>query len=98
MLEVPATGTRVGDVALPNRRAPRDALCEHLKQHDIGHRVYYPTPLHTQPCFANLGYKADDLPESQRAADQVVSLPVYPGMTESQIDEVADVIGSFLKA
>ena len=80
------------------RSAQRDALCEHLKQHDIGHRVYYPTPLHTQPCFANLGYKADDLPESQRAADQVVSLPVYPGMTESQIDEVADVIGSFLKA
>lgn len=73
----------------------RDALREHLAGRGIGHSVYYPLPLHLQPCFEHLGYTEGQMPESERAASEVISLPVFPELTEAELDEVASVIESF---
>ncbi len=77
------------------RVSRRDALKEHLKAKGIGHSVYYPLPLHLQPCFAYLGYKAGACPEAERAANEVVSLPVFPELTNAQRDEVVAAVRSF---
>lgn len=77
-------------------RVPRrDALKEHLKAKGIGHSVYYPLPLHLQPCFAYLGYKGGECPEAEKAAQEVVSLPVFPELTRGQLDEVVAAVRSF---
>ena len=77
-------------------RVPRrDQLREHLSAKGIGHSVYYPLPLHLQPCFAYLGYKAGACPESEKAANEVVSLPVYPELTRAQLDEVVAAVRGF---
>jgi dTDP-4-amino-4,6-dideoxygalactose transaminase len=73
----------------------RDDLQAHLKKKGIGTKVYYPLPLHLQPCFAYLGYKRGAFPESERAAAEVVSLPIYPELTNAQLDETAAAIRSF---
>lgn len=77
------------------RAERRDDLQQHLKARGIGNAVYYPLPLHLQPCFAYLGYKEGDFPESERAANEVVSLPVYPELTEGQRDEVIAAVRTF---
>ena len=77
-------------------RAPRrDALREHLKDHGIGSAVYYPLPLHLQPCFAHLGYRRGSLPETEAAMGEVLSLPVYPELTEAQQERVIQTITAF---
>lgn len=73
----------------------RDALKDHLKAKGIGHSVYYPLPLHLQPCFAYLGYKEGACPEAEKAAKEVVSLPVFPELTAAQRDEVVAAVRSF---
>ena len=73
----------------------RDALQAHLKAAGIGNSVYYPLPLHLQPCFAYLGYKAGAFPESERAANEVLSLPVFPELTPAQRDEVVASVRAF---
>src|ERR1019366_7923634 len=73
----------------------RDTLREHLSAKGIGHSVYYPLPLHLQPCFAYLGYKAGACPEAERAANEVLSLPVYPELTRAQLDEVVAAVRGF---
>jgi dTDP-4-amino-4,6-dideoxygalactose transaminase len=77
------------------RVTKRDALREHLKARGIGHSVYYPVPLHRQPCFAYLGYKEGSCPESERASREVLSLPVFPELTSGQRDEVVAAVRSF---
>ena len=73
----------------------RDALQAHLKARGIGNSVYYPLPLHLQPCFAYLGYKEGSCPEAERAAGEVLSIPVYPELTRAQLDEVVDAVRTF---
>ena len=73
----------------------REALKEHLASLQIGHAVYYPLPLHRQPCFANLGYAEGSCPESEKAAREVLSLPVYPELTRPAMDEVIAAVRGF---
>ncbi len=79
------------------RAERRDELQGHLKKEGIGHAVYYPVPLHRQPCFANLGYKDGSLPQAERAAREVISLPIYPELTPAQRDRVIDTIRGFYR-
>lgn len=77
-------------------RVPRrDELQAHLKAKGIGSNVYYPLPMHLQPCFAYLGYKDGQFPESERAAKEVLSLPVYPELSTAQLDEVIAAVRGF---
>ena len=73
----------------------RDALRAHLQAQGIGCAVYYPVPLHLQPCFAYLGYGPGDFPESERAAGEVLSIPVYDELAAEEREEVAEGIESF---
>ena len=77
-------------------RVPRrDELQAHLKAKEIGNAIYYPLPLHLQPCFAYLGYQPGSCPEAERAAHEVISLPVFPELTQGQLDEVVGAVRSF---
>jgi dTDP-4-amino-4,6-dideoxygalactose transaminase len=78
-------------------RVPRAAACrEFLKEKGIGCEVYYPLSLHEQECFASLGYKKGDFPESEKAATQTIALPIYPELTEQQIEYVATTVKGFV--
>jgi dTDP-4-amino-4,6-dideoxygalactose transaminase len=75
----------------------RDGLKEFLKSRDIGFDIYYPVPLHLQECYKNLGYKKGDLPASEDLANRVISLPIFPELTESEQDFVADTVKEFYR-
>jgi dTDP-4-amino-4,6-dideoxygalactose transaminase len=75
----------------------RDLLLANLKSVGIGCAVYYPIPLHLQPCFQYLGYRVGDFPEAERAAQETIALPIYPELTPSQKQTVIDSILQFYK-
>lgn len=77
------------------RAQRRDALREFLAARSIGSEIYYPLPLHLQPAFAYLGYKEGDLPESERAAKEVLALPMFPELTNGEQQWVVESIGEF---
>jgi dTDP-4-amino-4,6-dideoxygalactose transaminase len=68
----------------------RDHVKKRLEERGISTAIYYPLPLHLQPCFANLGYKKGDYPESERACDEVLALPVYPELSKEQVMYAAE--------
>lgn len=74
----------------------RDALLAHLHEQKIGCEVYYPLSLHEQKCFANLGHKTGDFPESERAAKETLALPIYPELSDAQAEWVVECIRKFL--
>jgi dTDP-4-amino-4,6-dideoxygalactose transaminase len=67
----------------------RDAVKQKLSQRGVSTAVYYPIPLHLQPCFAYLGHKEGDFPASEQACREVLALPVYPELTDEQVKYVA---------
>jgi dTDP-4-amino-4,6-dideoxygalactose transaminase len=77
------------------RAKDRDGLSARLKDKAVGHDIYYPVPLHLQECFKDLGYLRGDFPVSERAAAEVLSLPVYPELTAEQRDYVVRTITEF---
>jgi dTDP-4-amino-4,6-dideoxygalactose transaminase len=101
----------VGDLELPFRMPDcrhiynqytiatdqRNALMERLQEKQIGHAIYYPIPLHMQECYADLGYKAGDFPHSEKRAAQVVSIPVFPYLTEDEQAFVIETIKGFFE-
>jgi len=73
----------------------RDKLREFLLARGVGTEVYYPIPLHLQKCFEYLGYEKGDLPESERAAEETLALPIYPELSPQQQEYVVDQIKNF---
>jgi dTDP-4-amino-4,6-dideoxygalactose transaminase len=73
----------------------RDELRAWLSKHEVGAEIYYPLPLHMQQCFAYLGHKPRDFPESLRASLESLALPIYPELGESQLQYVVDTIAKF---
>jgi len=77
-------------------RAPRrDELRAYLTAHSIGTEIYYPLPLHQQKALANLGYNPGDFPHAERAAAEVLALPIYPHLREDELDTVVEAIRRF---
>lgn len=73
----------------------RDALVEHLTARGVGTETYYPSPLHLQPCFADLGYRAGQFPVAEAACTRTVALPLYPDLSLAEVDRVVDTIAEF---
>jgi len=99
----------VGDIVLPKempnvkhvyhlfviRTEKRDELLKHLNNNGIGAGLHYPTPLHLQPAFEDLGYKEGDFPVAEKAAKQILSLPMFPELTEEEIARICDLVKDF---
>ncbi len=78
------------------RTPRRDELVEHLKAEGIGVVIHYPLPLHLQPAYKDLGHQLGDFPVSELCAEEVVSLPMYPELTDEQQQRVADAVKAFV--
>jgi dTDP-4-amino-4,6-dideoxygalactose transaminase len=99
----------VGDVIIPEisserthifhqytiRTKYRDKLQKYLKEKGIPTMIYYPLPLHLQPAFKYLGYKKGDFSESEKAAQEVLSLPIYPELSQKEQDFIIRKIKEF---
>jgi dTDP-4-amino-4,6-dideoxygalactose transaminase len=79
------------------RHPRRDALKKHLEASHVGCALHYPLPLHLQKCYACLGHQEGDFPVTEKAARECLSLPIYPEMTDAQIQRVASVIQDFFR-
>lgn len=79
------------------RSSRRDALQAHLRAQQIACEVYYPVPLHLQACFAYLGQQAGSCPQAERAAREVLALPIYPELGAAQIERVVSTVSIFLR-
>ena len=75
----------------------RDELKEYLKSREIGSEIYYPLPMHLQECFKDLGYKKNDMPVAEKAAEMALSLPIFPELTGEEQEYVVQAIKEFYK-
>lgn len=96
---LPATNT--GNFHVYNqytvRVSQRDELRTHLKEKGVGTEIYYPLPMHLQQCYQDLGYRKGAFPVSERAAEEVLSLPIYAELTDAQLTYVVEMIADFFK-
>ena len=79
------------------RHPQRDALKRHLEAHQVGCGLHYPVPLHLQKCYASLGHRAGDFPVAEQSARECLCLPIFPELTDEQIQRVASVIKDFFR-
>ena len=86
------------DTQFTIRCQTRDGLRTHLTDARIGSAIYYPKALHLQPCFEKLGYKEGAFPHAEQASTEVLSLPVFPELTEDQQTFVVDTIQAFYRS
>ncbi len=77
------------------RSPDRDALRAHLGRHDVASAIHYPTPIHLQPAYADASAKQGDLPVSERLAAESCSLPIFPSITDAELDSIAAAVRSF---
>lgn len=77
------------------RTRHRDALMKYLTDHGIGCIIHYPIPIHLQKAYAGHGWKRGDFPETEAAATEILSLPMFAGITEAQVDEVCSAVRAF---
>jgi dTDP-4-amino-4,6-dideoxygalactose transaminase len=77
-----------------DRKLNRDKLSEHLNSQGVATAIYYPLSLHLQPVYKSLGYQAGELPESEKAQEEVLSLPIYPELEDKAIEAIARAIKS----
>ena len=73
----------------------RDELAEYLKKNEVQFSIYYPIPLHLQKCFSYLGYKKGDFPVAESVSNKILALPIYPQITEAEVDFVCKTIRKF---
>ncbi|MDP6446835.1 MAG: DegT/DnrJ/EryC1/StrS family aminotransferase [Pirellulaceae bacterium] len=101
-LELPATRDNVEHVwnqfTVRIKHGRRDEVREQLAARNIGSEIYYPVPLHKQACFASLEVPAGSLPESERAASEVLSLPIFPELTPDEQQHVVTALGEILRS
>jgi dTDP-4-amino-4,6-dideoxygalactose transaminase len=76
----------------------REGFQTHLRQHGVESGIHYPIPIHLQPAYSHLGHSRGDFPVAESLAQRIVSLPVYPEMTEAQIEAVIDAVLSWSPA
>ena len=79
------------------KTAKRDALKDYLTKHTIGNNIYYPIPLHLQDCFTYLGYQQGDFPEAEKAANQVLSIPIFTELTKEELAYTCQHINQFFE-
>jgi dTDP-4-amino-4,6-dideoxygalactose transaminase len=79
------------------RHPRRDELKKFLDANGIGNAVHYPMPLHLQKVYAHLGHQPGDFPAAEKASCEVLSLPMFPELTDAQIQRVADVVKEFFR-
>jgi dTDP-4-amino-4,6-dideoxygalactose transaminase len=77
------------------RARRRDALRAHLQAREIGSQIHYPLPIYRQAAYVDLHVNPADYPEAERAAREILSLPIYPELTDAQVGAVVDALNSF---
>ncbi|RAP38298.1 transcriptional regulator [Candidatus Marinamargulisbacteria bacterium SCGC AAA071-K20] len=77
------------------RTSDRASLQEHLNNKGIGNAIYYPIPLHLQECFTDLGHKKGDFPVSELACEEVLSIPIFGGLKENEVQRVVEALNSY---
>ena len=80
-------------IRVPNR----DGLKKHLDDAGIGTEIYYPVPLHLQPCFRDLGHRPGDFPNAEAACRRAIALPLYPDMSNVDVEMVCGKIREFYR-